>query len=386
MKLVILYLKTLKSFLQKSVTASTVLFVSIALVFLSSLYFVNAFMSYKSTLSGYYRMRTIECTYNARQSQIEFLNFPEEIISKTIGNVENIIFRYDDEEIKHSFEASFLAAYNQDEIEMYAPVDFTVVSYYDNSANDRRINKGENISEDDVKNSDNIIVYNKSIYTQLIDKDGNTIDIPDAYAVGDAIDILGKSYRIKGIINNFGYSIIPYTTGLKDLKLNRIDVNFSENATDEHKRALAEFIESEYSGLDAAAPPKIDEEFFKKISFLLFLLCAACAVGVFYLLYVYKYIVENNKRAMIINRMLGLTAGRSVLMILFQIFIINTFMYIVTALLYRFVFISIFGLYIPDAVFFIIIYLFVVSASSIIIYPFARKITRSIGAGGEGEA
>lgn len=382
MKLIIVYIKILKSFFMANVTASVVMFMSIALVFLSSMYFMNAFMSYKSTLSGYYRMRTIECKYNAEQSQLVFLDFPDRIISEGKNSIENIIFRYNDGEIQDRLEDSLLSAYEKEEIESNEPIDFTVVSYYDNKVNDERINAGQNIYNDSVDKSELVIIYNKSIYMELYKTDGYTINIPDAYSIGDAINIENNDFKIIGIINNFGYSMIPYTTGLKNLKLKSIDVNFNKNVTVDQTMLIAQFIKDEFKSLDVSTPPNIDQELLRKISFSLFLLSISCFMGVFYLLYIYKYIIENNKKTMIINRMLGLSMRRSIMMIIFQVFIINTSVYIIIALIYRYAIVNLFTLYIPDTVFFILIYLFVIVSSSLIIYPFAKKICGRIFAGG----
>jgi len=264
----------------------------------------------------------------------------------------------------------------------YTPVSFYIVSYYYNSVNDKRINTGQNIIKKDIEDYNLCIIYNKSIYTELIDENHRVIRLTKTYRINDQINLFGNNYRITGIMNNFGYSIVPYTSGLKYLDIHQIDVILKEGISYEQKKRIAEYIKNEFPGLAVVTPPRISQELYGKVTYGLFILFIACVIGFFYLLYIYKYIIEKNIGILLIYRILGLSRKNTLNLIIFQITFINTSIYLIALLLYRFIIINIFDLYVPNLMFILILYTFIISISSLLIYPFANKVLRQLSFSG----
>jgi len=187
---------------------------------------------------------------------------------------------------------------------------------------------GESISQDDIYNIEPVII---AVLMEDLYPDTN----PKLLSIGDTIPIDNIEFVVIGTRYFRNYDEIPYSIGLKKLKLVNTDVIFPISITDKQKESLKDYFENNFSNVTVNLPTTATQATFEKLFLLILCSIFTGIISVVTFTFIFKYLIDKTKKIYTINRICGASNKYNIILII-EIFIsLFTLSYIFAIVLFQ---------------------------------------------------
>lgn len=164
-------------------------------------------------------------------------------------------------------------------------------------------------------------------------QDGRHNPNAEQYSIGDNMVIKNQTFKAIGVRKYYYLDEIPYTTGLKFLKLTAFDIIVPEDTSDSQKEQLKDYLRTYFKDIKVILPETIPE---KVITSLFIPLISSIFIGliaIFNFTFLYRYMVEKSKKDYILLRICGCSRLKSVVLLFSQMCILFTLSYIISLII-----------------------------------------------------
>lgn len=289
MKILILLAHKIVDLFFRNRLVFTIFIISQIIITYSYLFFFNiAFTNYTSYIANYSSIKTITLNFSEQSIGTIDSNLINILRNNGIVDIEDIRLFFSTDSSKKDYRSYFVSYLNPDKVSVF---------------------KGNPISEENVQNSDHVIVINDST-------------VEENLRVGDTMQIDGKAFEVIGVRPVFTNMEIPYTTGLKCFSLIQAHVILPPNTTDNQKEELGKYINSHFEGVQVELPRNILSAVLVKLFFPLVTSAFVAIVSVLSLLYMYKYMVEKIRWSYLVMRLCGCSLVKGMMILYSQLLII----------------------------------------------------------------
>lgn len=335
--------RILKIFITKNKVSSVVLLISLLVVFVSFLLFYNIII--------HTTVEYIQNSYDVKTFKIYPMTNNNNEIEELFEKLENSKI-YSTERIKLTYEFKIKDG----------DASIMIYSYY-NPVNSKNVQTGRKINDKDIVEKSKVAIS----YKIGMFENNSSININNS-----SFEIVGKR-PLSGIE-------IPYSTGLELLEINSIAITLPSKTSDNIKRDFGELILEYLPEAEIILPTKLPIRVFNKLSLILLSSLIIMVFSIINFLYIFKYIIECNKRDYIILRLCGCSISYGIKIFMIQLFSIITIIYAFSIILYEILQKTLFTEYLQkngySNIEYLIVYLSFVIMSILLFVPYIIKFAK----------